>query len=197
MPASKSARHKSPATRRAKTRPRASAPATGGRADPPGAGDAAAEKLLDRLSRQLDMVMISRSRIQETLDEAAERGRVTRSDANLLVAELVKRGLQGSDEVRREIEALLGRGREGLDSATRRVRRAEPVDKLVRGADRARRTVGVGSAFPLSGYDELTARQVLERLGELSAAELRKVRDHERRHGNRKTVLDAVERALG
>ncbi len=141
--------------------------------------------------------MLSRARIQQTLDEAAERGRVTRTDANLLVGELVQRGLQGTEDVRREIEALVGRGREGLDQATRRVRRTEPVDKLVRSAERARRTVGVGAgdAFPIIGYDELTARQVLERLAELDSAQLRKVSDYERRHGNRKTVLAAVERA--
>jgi hypothetical protein len=63
--------------------------------------------------------------------------------------------------------------------------------------DRARRRVGVGPAFPISLYDELTARQVQARLGELVPAQLRKVRDHERRHANRTTVLAAIERRLG
>ena len=36
-----------------------------------------------------DVVMLTRERIQETLDDAASRGRVTRKDANELVAELV------------------------------------------------------------------------------------------------------------
>ncbi len=185
MPAPRSRRHSPGAGRAAQKQSGSSAP-----------DEEAAGRLLARLSRQLDMVMLSRARIQETLDEAAERGRVTRSDANLLVAELVKRGLQGTDDVRKEVEALIGRGREGLDSATRRVRRAEPVDKLVRNAERARRTAGVGPTFPITGYDDLTARQVLERLGALEPAQLRRVREHERKHGNRKTVLDAVERAL-
>jgi hypothetical protein len=66
----------------------------------------------------------------------------------------------------------------------------------VRGADRARRTVGVGTTFPILGYDDLTAGQVEQRLAGLTPAELRRVRDYERRHANRKTVLAAVERAL-
>jgi hypothetical protein len=66
----------------------------------------------------------------------------------------------------------------------------------VRAGDRARRTVGVGPSFPILGYDDLTAGQVEQRLAGLRPAELRKVRDYERRHANRKSVLSAVERAL-
>jgi hypothetical protein len=54
-----------------------------------------------------------------------------------------------------------------------------------------------GPELPVPGYDELTARQVIERLGKLKPAELRKVRDHELRHLNRKSVLDAIESSLG
>jgi hypothetical protein len=54
----------------------------------------------------------------------------------------------------------------------------------------------VGPTFPILGYDELTGRQVVERIGELSPLQLRTIREYERRHGNRKTVLAALERAL-
>jgi polyhydroxyalkanoate synthesis regulator phasin len=155
-----------------------------------------AEQLANRIIKPLDLVMITRDRIQETLDEAAERGRVTRSDANELVAELVKRGRQQTDDLLKDIEGVVGRGREQLETATRRARRTDPVDRLVRSADRARRTVGVGPLFPIVGYDDLTAAQVEERLDGLTPAELRKVRDYERRHLNRKSVLAAVEKAL-
>ena len=59
-----------------------------------------------------------------------------------------------------------------------------------------RRTAGVGPSFPITGYDDLTASQVQTRLGTLSPAELRKVRDHERRSAKRKTVLQAIESKL-
>ena len=56
---------------------------------------------------------------------------------------------------------------------------------------------GVGPSFPITGYDDLTVSQVDKRLGSLSGAELRKVRDYEKRHANRKTVLSAIQRKLG
>ena len=155
-----------------------------------------AEQLANRIIKPLGLVLLTRERIQETLDEAAERGRVTRSDANELVSELVKRGRQQTDDLFDDLERLLDRGREQLESATRRARRSDPVDKLVRGADRARRTVGAGPSFPVAGYDDLTAGQVETRLQGLRPAELRKVREYERRHLNRKSVLAAVEKAL-
>jgi polyhydroxyalkanoate synthesis regulator phasin len=154
------------------------------------------EQLANRVFKPLDLVVLTRERIQETMDEAAERGRVTRTDANALVTELVRRGRQGTDDLFRDIEQLLGRSRDQIGSATRRARRAEPVDRLVRVGDRARRTVSLGSSFPISGYDDLTAGQVAARLDGLSPAQLRKVREYERRHANRKSVLAAIEKAL-
>jgi polyhydroxyalkanoate synthesis regulator phasin len=144
----------------------------------------------------LDLVVLTRERIQDILDEFAERGRVTRSDANDLVAELVRRGREQTDDLLNDFEHVLGRSRDQLGSATMKARRAEPVDRIVRSADRARRTIGVGPAFPILGYDELTAAQVGDRLAGLRPPELRKVRDYERRHANRKTVLEAIEKAL-
>ena len=112
------------------------------------------------------------------------------------MSELVRRGRQQTDDLLKEIERLLGRGRDQLGSATKRVRGTEPVERIVRSADRARRNVGVGPSFPIVGYDDLTAGQVEQRLAGLKPAELRTVRDYERRHANRKSVLSAIEKAL-
>jgi polyhydroxyalkanoate synthesis regulator phasin len=151
---------------------------------------------LGGVARPLDLVLLTRERIQDTLDEFAVRGRVTRDDANELVAELVRRGREQTDDILSEFEQLVDRGREQLETATKKARRAEPVDRIVRSADRARRTVGVGPAFPILGYDELSAGQVAARLSGLTPPELRKVRDYERRHANRKTVLEAIAKTL-
>jgi polyhydroxyalkanoate synthesis regulator phasin len=134
------------------------------------------EQRVNRVVKPLGLVLLTRERIQETLDDAAERGRLTRSDANDLAAELVRRGRQQTEDVLADLERLLGRGREQFD--------------------RARRTVGVGSSFPIAGYDELTASQVQSRLGSLTPAQLRRVREYELRHANRKSVLSAVESSL-
>jgi polyhydroxyalkanoate synthesis regulator phasin len=198
---SKSAGAKSPAAAKPKTAATKSKTAAAAKrkpaAKPKNDGIASvAEQFLNGIINPLDLVILTRDRIQEALDDAAERGRVTRSDANDLVAELVKRSRSQTDELLAEIERRLTSSRDQLESATRKARRTEPVDRIVRTADRARRTVKVGSSFPILGYDDLTARQVTARLAELKPAELRRVRDHERRHANRKSVLDAVEKAL-
>jgi hypothetical protein len=113
----------------------------------------------------IDALVLTRERIQEVLDDAVERGRMTRDDATHLLAELVRRG-------------------------------TAPADRLLREVDRARRAAGLGASFPITGYDDLTAAQIKGRLGTLTPAELRKVRDYERRSGKRKTVLDAIESKL-
>jgi polyhydroxyalkanoate synthesis regulator phasin len=143
-----------------------------------------------------DIVMLTRDHIQETFDEATSRGRVTRKDANDLIAELVRRGRSGGDDVRSELEDLVGKGRDQIGAATRRAARTQPVDRIVRGADRARRAAGVGSSFPIGGYSELNVSQVQARLKELSKPELRKVLNYERKHANRKSVVGAIEKSL-
>lgn len=207
MPAPKSSSAKSrsaakpkSATARSAAKPKTSSaakPKTSSAASKSRATTPAARKSTARSANNpIDLVILTRDRIQETLDEAAKRGRVTRSDANDLVAELVRRGRTQSEDLVAEIERQVGRTRSQLETATRKARRAEPVDRIVRTADRARRTARVGPAFPILGYDELTAGQVIARLGELKNPELRKVRDYERKHANRKSVLEAVEKAL-
>ncbi|HEX5194476.1 MAG TPA: hypothetical protein VFW09_16895 [Solirubrobacteraceae bacterium] len=155
-----------------------------------------AEQLVRGSISPKDIVMLTHEHIQDTFDDAASRGRVTRKDANELVAELVRRGRSGGEEVRSELEDLLGRGRRQLGAATSRASRAQPVDRIVRGADRARRAAGVGSSFPISGYPEMNVSQVQARLKELSRPELRKVLSYERKHANRKSVVGAIEKQL-
>ena len=133
-----------------------------------------AEQLVNRIIKPLGLIVLSRERIQETLDEAADRGRLTRSDANELAAQLVQLGRKQTEELLADIERLLGRGRE-----------------------LARRKLGGESSFPISDYDEMTAAQAQARLASLSPTELRKVRDYERRHANRKSVLTTIEKQLG
>lgn len=62
--------------------------------------------------------------------------------------------------------------------------------------ERAVRATGFGPSFPIWGYDDMNAAEVQSRLDGLTPAQLRKVRDHERRNSNRKTVLRAIESRL-
>jgi len=88
--------------------------------------------------------------------------------------------------------------RDTLDAAVRRGRmtRDDASDLLAELLRGRRPDEPDDDVFPLPGYDDLTAAQVVERLKELEADELRRVRDYERRNANRKTVLSALEQRL-
>ncbi len=161
----------------------------------------------------LSLMMVSRDRVEEVLEDAVKRGRMTSDDAQNVIKSLVTRGRQQTDDVLANLESLLGRTRDEVEqrsddarklgneavgearrhmssAATRALKSADPV---LASADRARRAAGIGPSFPISGYDDLTAAQVQDRLDALSAPELRKVRDYEKRNANRKTVLERIE----
>jgi hypothetical protein len=134
-----------------------------------------------KLPNPLDAVFVTRDRLQEVVDDAVRRGRITRSDASELVTEILARGRRTTEDLLADVDQLLG----------------GPADRVRREVDRARRATGLGPSFPISGYEGLSAAQVQGRLDDLSPAELRKVRDYERRNANRKTVLATIEAKLG
>jgi polyhydroxyalkanoate synthesis regulator phasin len=181
------------ATKRPAARRRSSAAAARGDAARP------VQQVVDVLNRG---VVVTRDRLQDTLDDAVKRGRLTRSDANDLLLEILRRGRKQTEDVLSDIEQLLGRSRGQLDTARRRAGNAgravggRAADRALREVDRMRRATGMAN-FPILNYDDLTAGQVAERLHDLTPAQLRKVRDYERRNANRKSVLDAIEKALG
>lgn len=163
--------------------------------------DEAATANLSALRETLaEGVVITGERLQEAMDDAVRRGKVTADDAQDIVARLVNSGRQQTRDLLDEIEQLLTRGRGTIEDTARtaadRARKAPGTDRVLKEVDRARRVAGLGPSFPITDYENLTAVQVTDRLDELSHAELRKVRDHEKRNANRKTVLAAVEKQL-
>ena len=141
-------------------------------------------------------VMVPNERIRETLDDAVRRGRITREDAEDLVERLVSVGRQQTDDALARLEAIAGAPARAGDRARSAVRRPPGTDRVLREVDRVRRSAGLGSAFPISGYDDLTAAQVVSRLGDLTPSDLRVVAEHEKRNANRKSVLGAIEKKL-
>jgi len=169
-------------------------------------GDKSLEAFRDAVERSVN---VPRDRLQEVFDDAVKRGRMTRGDANELVSRLVTRSREQTDELMKELERLMGQARRQVESTVKPARkRAEKAvsrtTKRARGAaepvlaeaDRLRRRAGVGSS-PISGYDSLTANQVKARLRDLKPAELRKIRTQEQAGKARKSVLSAIEKALG
>jgi polyhydroxyalkanoate synthesis regulator phasin len=158
-----------------------------GKPTAPAAGPSDPSSLVELLAKGL---LLTTDRIQAAMDDAVQRGRMTRDDAEDLVASLVETWRRQTEEMLRDLEGLVGRSRDIAGGASRKA-----SDRLLREGDRARRVAGFAS-FPITRYDDLTAAQIIERVGDLSPAELRKVRDYERRNGNRKTVLSAVAKRL-
>ncbi len=148
---------------------------TGGRSRKAAAAGSVTDlrEALSSLIDPLGMVMLTRERIEDALNDAVSRGRVTADDAQDLATSLLERGRRQTNDVLGDLEHL-----------------------LVAKAGKARRAAGIGASFPIAGYDDLTAADVQARLSGLSPAELRKVAEYERRHANRKTVLRAVDQRL-
>jgi hypothetical protein len=184
-PAAKRAAASKPAARKAAAKPAAS------RAPAPKAPPSREEAVRANLTALRDTlrkgVVLSADGVKATLDDAVKRGRITRKDATELSQSLLSAGRSQADGFRSDLEQLLGRGRSQA---------AQSSDRVLREVDRARRRVGVGPSFPITLYDELSASQVQSRLGDLTPAQLRKVRDYEKRHDARKSVLAAIEKKL-
>jgi hypothetical protein len=198
-PASASARKPASATRRAAAgrkpaaagrrpaagrKPAAQAPAAGG-------DEIVRQNLLAVRALLTDGVVLTAQRIQEALDDAVTRGRMTRRDAEDLAKGLLDAGRRQTQDLLADVEQLLGRSRTEVVS-----RASQSGDRVLREVDRVRRGAGVGPSFPILNYGDLTAAQIVARLPDLKPAELRKVRDHERRGASRKSVLGAIDKRL-
>ena len=171
-----------------------------------GRSDKSVQQFRDALERS---VTLSRERLQEVVDEAVGRGRMTRGDANELVSNLVTRGRKYTDDLIRDLEKLIDQARREVDTrtgparrqATRAAGRAaraarDVADPALAEADKLRRRAGVASSSPITAYDQLTAPQIKARLAHLSPAELRKVRTLEKRGKARKGILSEIEKKL-
>jgi polyhydroxyalkanoate synthesis regulator phasin len=168
------------------------------------------DKSIEQFRAQLeDSLTLTRDRVQEAADDAVRRGRMQRKDAEKLVSDLVRRGRRQSDSLQKDLERLVkqvqrevqGRSAPARRQAGRAAGRAaraarDAADRPLAEADKIRRRAGVGPNFPITAYDQLTAPQVKSRLKDLTPAELRKVRDYEKRTQNRKGVVSAVNSKL-
>jgi beta-phosphoglucomutase-like phosphatase (HAD superfamily) len=99
----------------------------------------------------------------------------------------------GRASLEEAFEDAVARGRITREDAAELVRELRrrgvpaPAGVTTRSPFRAGRT-----ALPVAGYDELTAAQVAGHLAALTPAQLRHVRDYERRNANRNSVLAAI-----
>jgi polyhydroxyalkanoate synthesis regulator phasin len=149
-------------------------------------------------------VTISRERLQEVVDDAVKRGRMTRGDAEEMVGRLATRGREQAEDLLSQLERILSQVREVPDRARQEVggrakvarkRAVGAVEGPLAGADRVRRAARV-PGFPITAYDQLTVPQIERRLKGLSPGDLRKIRDYERKHKARKGLMRSLDRKL-
>ena len=149
-------------------------------------------------------VTISRERLQEVVDDAVKRGRMTRGDAEEMMGRLVTQGRDQAETLLTQLERVLSQVRDVPDRTRQEVsgratkarkRAVKAIDKPLANADRVRRRSGV-PGFPITAYDQLSVRQIDRRLQELSREELRRVRDYERGNKSRKSLLRSLDRKI-
>jgi hypothetical protein len=54
----------------------------------------------------------------------------------------------------------------------------------------------VGGGFPIPNYDEMNVAEIRERLDGLTAAQIREIREYEKRNKNRESLIDQFDRKL-
>jgi polyhydroxyalkanoate synthesis regulator phasin len=79
-------------------------------------------------------VHISRDRLQEVVDDAVRRGRMTRGDGEELVTRVITRGREQAEDILGELERVVGQLRGEVEAAAK-----EPRKSADRAAGRARR----------------------------------------------------------
>ena len=107
--AEKSGKSKTSRRKKRKPKPKAAIEIDGRRSVSRRAGlDKSVEQFRASLERN---VTLSRDRLQEVVDDAVKRGRMTRSDAEKMLSDLIKRGRRQTDSLLKELERLVKQAR--------------------------------------------------------------------------------------
>jgi ferritin-like metal-binding protein YciE len=154
---------------------------------------------LERLARSVGDEQTAKLAASIRADEEKMLERVLREIPKLTDA-VVRAELEGdpSYDVSKTGAADSARatGKAGAKSK-RRARQARKVPGVARAEGRVKGAVASESDLPISGYDKLTAEEIVAKHSELSQIELAKVDSYERRHENRATVLARISSLRG
>src|SRR5215217_9467612 len=86
-------------------------PQPGRTQDPEGAGSSPEDSVQAFREALEKSITISRERLQEVVDDAVRRGRMTRGDAEELVSRLVTRGRDQADDLLSQLERMISQVR--------------------------------------------------------------------------------------
>src|SRR5215213_7633055 len=82
--------------------------------------------------------------------------------------------------------------RQGVETVTRNAEHVTNMTQRVTAAGIARTNGG----FPIAGYDDKNVAEISSRLDGLSEEQLRTVREYERRHRNRDSLIEQIDRKI-
>ncbi len=102
-----------------------------------------------------------------------------------------------ADALRESAKETKGAARQTAARAKRTTRQARKVPGVARAEGTVKGAVASADELPVSGYDDLTAEEIIAKLPELSQIDLAKIEAYERKHDNRTTVLDRIQSLHG
>ena len=114
------------------------------------------EALRKNLIRPFDLLMITRDRIEEVLDEAVKQQQIAAKDARKLATRLTDRGRKQTNDFLKDLESLMDRGRGEIESRTKPARK--------RGTDAARQARKQVEGFGPAWFREPGAGDLLKGL---------------------------------
>jgi ferritin-like metal-binding protein YciE len=138
------------------------------------------EKMLERVQRELPKLTEAVVRADIHGDPSYDLGTIGAVDA-----------------VREATQTVKQTARDAGDSAKRTSRQARKVPGVARAEGEIKGAMASEEDLPITGYGDLTADEIVAKLGDLSQIDLAKVDAFERKHDNRTTVLDKIDTLQG
>lgn len=143
---------------------------------------ALAEAILEDEQRMLERILREIPKLTEAVVRAEVRGNGS--------YDITKTG--AADAARSAAESTKETAREASSSARRTARKARKVPGVARAEGQVKGALASEEDLAISGYDELNASEIVEKLPHLSQVDLAKVEAYERRNDNRTTILSRI-----
>ena len=124
---------------------------------------------------------------QGLVDSSIKELRTQAESNRALTQELVERAENQRDAVQTLFE-------ESVDAYTNLVH--APFSYYKEGLRIVENGINGATAFPIPGYDELNVGEISGKLDNLSAAQIRTLREYEKRNKNRETLVEQFDRKL-
>ena len=151
-----------------------------------------AEKRGEEIEQQVSSQV---SKLETQASDEMKRWRESmQKNMRLMSKEVGKSSKVAESEFEQQVAKIMSRL--GIPSRDRLDKLSQEIEILSAKIDEELQHEAVVIPVPIEGYDELTAKDIIAKLGALSADELKIVRTYEAEHQDRVTVLREIDRLL-